>query len=108
MDNGVMKKSKLEQKTPLKRTRIKPISDKQGEINKLWNEVTDESVKEECYICQWCKEYGQRNDKERFDYLDGHHKIPRRFNVHTKKNCYIVHRHCHPMADRYVREYKEE
>ena len=90
----------------MKKSRIKPISDKQKEINKLWNGITDERCLDENFICQWSGEWGHRGDPEDPNYLDGHHIIPRRFNVHTKKNCYIVKRKYHPMADRYVREYK--
>lgn len=88
----------------MKRSRIKPISDKQREKNAEWRSVTDEKARELDYICQWCGKKGQRIDPEAWDYLDGHHIIPRRYNIHTKKNCYIVHRvQCHPEADKYIR-----
>jgi len=88
----------------MKHTRIKPISAKQAVKNAHWKKITDERAKEEDYVCQWCGKRGQRTDMEGWDYLDGHHIIPRRYNIHTKENCYIVHRvRCHEQADKYIK-----
>ena len=94
---------------PLKaKKRINHISKKQAEINKLWKEITDEVAEEKGFICQWCGNKGQRTDPEAFDYLNGHHIIPRRYNIHTKEICYIAHQViCHPMADRFIKEYPD-
>ena len=84
----------------VRKTRLRPISDKQRAKNAHWNEVTISKCYEVGFICQWCGQPGQRNDNTRFDYLDGHHIIKRRFNIHTKENCYIVHRApCHGEVD---------
>lgn len=92
----------LMKKTPLKRrTPLRKVSDKQRIKNKLWADITDEKAKELNYICEYCGKKGQRVFSEGWDYLDGHHKIKRRFNVHTKENCQIVHRiNCHTEVDR--------
>jgi len=84
-------------RTPLKRyKRLNPISPKRAAINELWREITDEKAEELDYICRWCHGFGQRDDsREIFTYLDGHHIEKRRYNIHTGKNCYIVHRPCH-------------
>ena len=106
-----MKKSRIEQRTPLKRTKIKPISDKQREINRLWNKITDEVCEELDYKCQWCGWTGQRFYPSELSYLDGHHIIKRRFGNHEKSNCFICHRKCHQHIHSKgidVREYKEE
>jgi len=88
---------------------LNKISPKQRAINELWAKITDEVAREKGFICQWCGNKGQRTNPEAFDYLNGHHIIPRRYNIHTKENCYIVHQViCHPMADRFVREYPDE
>ena len=105
-----MKQTQLTRKTPLKsRKPINKVSERQKAINLAWGEITDARAKEENFICQWCGRPGQRTTPHKFDYLNGHHKIPRRYNIHTKDNCYIVHQAlCHPMADRYVKEYPQE
>lgn len=87
--------------TPLKRyKRLNPISPKQAAINEEWNEITNEKAEELGYLCQWCHGLGQRtNPRDIFTYLDGHHKTKRRYNIHTKENCYITHRLCHGFID---------
>lgn len=89
----------------MRKSRIKPISAKQAVKNAHWKKVTDERAKEENYTCQWCGKRGQRDSSMAlFSYLDGHHIIPRRYNIHTKENCYIVHRvSCHERADKYIK-----
>ena len=83
-------------KTPLKRKKgINPVTDKQREKNARWKKITDEKCEELDYVCQWCGGSGQREIPEAFNYLDGHHAIKRRFNINTKKNCYVCHRKCH-------------
>lgn len=80
----------------MKHTRIKPISDKQKEKNRIWNKITNEVYEELGYICQYCGKKGQRYYPDERSYLDGHHIIKRRFNIHTKENCYLCHRlPCH-------------
>lgn len=86
----------------MKRTRIKPISPKQKAKNAQWNKITDEVCEELNWVCQYCGKRGQRFNKYKWDYLDGHHIIKRRFNIHTKENCYPVHRKCHAEADKVV------
>lgn len=85
----------------MKRTRIKPISDKQKEKNRIWNKITDEVCEELGYICQYCGKKGQRTVPERFDYLDGHHIIKRsQGGRNVKGNCCIAHRiPCHRYID---------
>jgi len=89
---------------------LNKVSDKQAQINKVWQKITDEKAREVRFICQLCGKLGQRHSSMAvFTYLDGHHIIPRRFNIHTKENCYIVHRiSCHEKADRIIREYPSE
>ena len=80
----------------MKRSRIRAISDKQKEKNRIWNEITNRAAFELNYICQYCGKRGQRTNSEAWDYLDGHHIVKRRFNVETKENCFICHRlPCH-------------
>jgi len=75
--------------------RIKPISDKQRQKNAHWKQITDEKCAELNYVCQWCGQRGHRLEQG-FQILDGHHIIKRRYNIHTKENCYICHRApCH-------------
>jgi len=92
----------------MKQSALNPVSKKQRQKNAEWARITDEKAKELDYICQLCGKKGQRTDPEAWDYLDGHHIIPRRYNIHTKENCYIVHRvFCHTEADRNVRSTPE-
>lgn len=84
----------------MKRTRIKLISDKQREKNAGWNKITDSVCEELGYICQYCGKHGQRDEPNRWGYLDGHHILKRRFNIHTKENCYPCHRFCHEEIER--------
>jgi len=79
----------------MERTRLKPISKKQKEKNTLWKQVTDQRCRDLNYICQWCGLAGSRVLDDDWAHLDGHHIIPRRFNIHTPENCYICHRLCH-------------
>lgn len=80
----------------MKRTPLRKVSTKQAIKNKLWNKITNEVCFELDYICQYCGKHGQRLNPSGWDYLDGHHIIKRRFNIHTKENCYPVHRvPCH-------------
>jgi len=109
----------LKRKTRLKahkgltrRKRLAPVSDKQKTKNTLWDKITDERCYELGFMCQWCHRPGQRNDPSRFwDFLDGHHIEKRRYNIHTKKNCYIAHRLCHDFIEDNsidVREYPDK
>ena len=87
----------------MKRTRrINPISEKQKVKNAHWSKVTDEVCLELDFICQYCGKKGQRsNPNDSWTYLNGHHIIKRRFNIHTKEICYPVHQlPCHPKADK--------
>ncbi len=94
--NGIKIYSKLQGKTPLKfRTKLRPVSKKQAVKNSNWTKITEDRCKEEDYFCQWCHGKGNRI-KGDYKYLDGHHEIPRRNNIHTPEICYIVHRfECH-------------
>lgn len=86
------KKPRVELKT---KTPMKLITPKQKEKNKNWRQITDELCEEEHYICRWCGLVGTRdfNDLNR---LEGHHIIPRRYNIHTRENCYPSHNQtCH-------------
>jgi 5-methylcytosine-specific restriction endonuclease McrA len=72
------------------------VSKKQAVKNASWRKVTDEKAASLDYICQWCGHPGQRVSPKLLGYLDGHHIIKRRFNIHTPENCYIAHRlSCH-------------
>ena len=90
-----MKQTLLKRKTALKRTPSK----KQAIKDKAWREITDKMCEELNYICQWSGECGHRDDPEDLNYLDGHHMTKRRFNIHTKENCYIVKRKYHHTVD---------
>jgi len=85
----------------MKQGRIKPISDKQKEKNAHWKKVTDERCEELDYICQYCGRKGQRdNPNDPWTYLDGHHTVKRRYNIHTKEVCYPCHRlPCHSFIE---------
>ena len=81
---------------------MKRISDKQKIKNAHWKKVSDEKAEELHYRCQWCGKKGVRDPKN-WRHLNGHHIIPRRFNIHTKKNCYIVHQViCHGFIDDWI------
>ena len=79
----------------MKRSRINPISAKQKEKNRIWKGVTDARCCKLNFVCEYCGKDGQRQTLDRWDYLDGHHIIKRRFNDNTSGNCYICHRLCH-------------
>ncbi len=79
----------------MRKTRLNPISRKQAIKNLIWREITAKLCEELGYFCQWCGWKGQRYYPDELSYLDGHHIIKRRFNIHTKENCYICHRKCH-------------
>ncbi len=81
----------------MKKTRISPISKKQRAKNKWWTDVTNQRCAELNYVCQYCGKKGQRvNPDNPYTYLDGHHIIKRRFNIHKKDVCYPCHRlPCH-------------
>ena len=86
----------------MKRTPLRHKSSKQKVKDARWNATTDEVAYEQNFTCQWCGKIGHR-DKERYEdwhYLTGHHKIKRRFNIHTKAICYLVHlAPCHGEAE---------
>jgi len=67
----------------VKKTRIKPISDKQKLKNMEWRKITLLKWASLGRKCQWCGAF-VRNPS-------GHHIIKRRFNIHTKENCYVCH-----------------
>jgi len=79
----------------MRRTRLKPISEKQRAKNAHWKEVTDRKAEDLGYICQWCGLVGSRVLDDDWAHLDGHHVIKRRYNVNTPENCYVCHRLCH-------------
>jgi 5-methylcytosine-specific restriction endonuclease McrA len=74
---------------------LKLVSKKQKEVNLCWRKTTDDKCIELNFTCQWC---GLKGTREYYDpnRIEGHHIIPRRFNIHTKKNCYLAHKtSCH-------------
>lgn len=75
----------------MKHTRLNPLSDKQREKNRIWREITLLKWAELGRKCQWCGEYVREPD--------GHHIIKRRYNIHTKENCYVCHRFCHSFIE---------
>ncbi len=91
----------------MKKSYIKRVSKKQVEKNKKWREVTDQKAKELNNTCQWCGQYGRRDDP--YNPLDGHHIIKRRYGVDALENCFVVHRiMCHPEADKVELEYPDK
>lgn len=84
----------------MKKTPLRKVSSKQKEKNRIWNEITNERCRELNMVCQYCGKRGQRDEPNRWGYLDGHHIIKRRFNVHNRENCYPCHRHCHEEIER--------
>ena len=79
----------------MNKSRLRPISDKQKEKNKRWKAITDQKARDLNYICQWSGGLGHREDPESLSYLDGHHIVPRRYNIHTYDNCYLCLRKYH-------------
>lgn len=76
----------------MKRTPLKPISTKQKGKNKHWNKTADLKAKDLSFRCQWCGRLGTRMwNANPWQYLSGHHKTKRRFNIHTYENCYPCH-----------------
>ena len=87
--NGLNIYTRLATKTKLKANKpMKLITPKQQKINHNWAKVTEQRTIEEKNICQWCKQPGNRSG---WNPLTGHHIIKRRYNIHTKDNCYVVH-----------------
>jgi hypothetical protein len=97
--NGINIYSKLEstsklkiEKTTLKtKTPLKYKSEKQKAKDKNWRTITDDRCKELNYTCQWCGKIGTR-DLNEFNRLEGHHITPRRYNINTPENCYVIHK----------------
>lgn len=95
--------STLEQRTPLKAKKrhgrnstLRPVSDKQKAKNELWAKITEEKCYETGFICLWCGKPGQRNDRTRIDYLNGHHTRKPRRNHNKIEFCYPIHEfRCH-------------
>ncbi len=77
----------------MKKVPLRKQSDKQREKNYNWHKVTLEKWGELNHVCQWC---GQPTRMP-----DGHHIIKRRFNIHTKENCYVVAWTCHSFIELY-------
>lgn len=87
MRNGLKIYKPLQAKTKLKSgKRMNTTSEKQKTINRTWKQSTDQRYIQTGGKCEWCGKEAIRQD------LDGHHKIPRRYNIHTVENCYVVHR----------------
>jgi hypothetical protein len=68
---------------------LNKVSQKQKLINQEWSKITNEKITELGNRCEWCGRLGKRTGT--LNFLTGHHKIKRRYNLHTKENCYIVH-----------------
>ena len=85
----------------LKRMPIKAKSDKQRAKDRHWKETTDIKANALGFKCQWCGGLGVRIWNENpWEYLSGHHILPRRFNIHTYDNCYICHElPCHNLIE---------
>ncbi len=94
--NGLKVYSRLKSKSKLKTTKpLKFKSDKQIVKDKNWRQITDSKCIELGFICQWCGKIGTRDFSE-VNRLEGHHILPRRYNVNTPGNCYLAHRQsCH-------------
>ncbi len=76
----------------MKRTPLKLKSIKQIEKDKHWKGIADQKAIDLSSRCQWCGSLGTRIwGGNPWNYLSGHHIIPRRFNIHTYDNCYICH-----------------
>jgi len=100
-------KKGLERRTPLKASKsrgynstLRPVGDKQAVKNDLWGRITDRKCKETGFICLWCGKAGQRHDRERLDYLNGHHARKPRYKHNKPKFCYPAHQFkCHQEID---------
>jgi hypothetical protein len=102
--NGLKIYTRLTTKKPLRSStalkshkKINSISAKQRERNKNWREITDKKCVDTGFICQWCGEYGKRDDD--FNPLDGHHIKKRRYMIDTYENDFICHRLCHQFIE---------
>ena len=84
----------------MKRTRLKPKSDKQIERDKVWIALGDERLKEQVEqrgytFCEDCNLYGERNTDNPWRRLDYHHKDRNRRN-NVKDNLKVLHQApCH-------------
>lgn len=65
-------------RSPLKRTPSK----KQQEKNRLWREITLTKWVEQNHKCSWCHQPTRMPT--------GHHIVKRRYNNHTKENCFVA------------------
>lgn len=89
----------------MKRSRLKPISDRQKEKNALWRLVIHSKILQIIDVfgypyCQYCGQPEGRHELTRFD---GHH-IDGNRNHNTKENCGILHRKCHSLlTDRLIK-----
>jgi len=84
----------------MKRTRIKPISDKQKKRKFEWLKVTIKKATDLGFLCQWCGQTGSLNHS--FNPLGGHHIIKRRYRIDTYENCFICHwATCHDYLERH-------
>jgi hypothetical protein len=87
----------------MKHTRLKPISEKQKERLKLWEQIRLERIKELVAergyaYCEECNLWGfAEGFPEHFKYLVAHHRDGNRRN-NTKENCQIIHRVCHSLG----------
>jgi len=80
----------------MKKAKLKLVSPRQAEKNRVWRKITDEVCRELEYHCQWCGYRGQRTVPDCLDWLTGHHIISRaRGGNYTKENCFLVHQSCH-------------
>lgn len=82
--NGINIYTRLKAKKPLNRE-----SPKHRAIQNEWRKTTEAKSVAQDYLCSWCKLPGIGN------FLEGHHTVPRRYNVHTQEVCYPVHPTCH-------------
>ena len=74
----------------MKKSRLRPISDKQRERNKDWMVIKSLKLSQG-KRCQWCGLREGTNELWRFDL---HHKDGNRRN-NTYDNAYLCHRVCH-------------
>ncbi len=89
--NGLKIYKTLKTKTNLKTKKsLNFKSEKQKEKDKNWRTITDEKCEKLGYKCQWCGKIGTRSFDD-LNRLEGHHIIPRRYNIHTPENCYPCH-----------------
>lgn len=94
VDTDDVKRTPLQRRTPLKRTRIKPVSDKAKAKAATWKKVRKEVIERDQRLCRLCDIEGRRTPC-----LDVHHILYRsQGGADVRDNLISLCRECHDRA----------